>query len=458
MASAAQEETPQKPQHELLPAAEPLHMQWEWCADSFLWSPYSLSTSAAIEAAFQSGKPSIDFRVADSCYTVHFQPAEPRQKNLATGQTRPVKRQALTEGTGASWLWWEKETQRWHLYDTELAAQIEEIWKENSLSRTIRRQKAPGGLFFVIHGQAYNIEFETDAVQYNLKTRFARGVRRNPCSENPHLLCEGGVASNALDVGSRGQGKRHRHGPSSSSPPPTLPSGNDASYHSVHPRASSSGCNGGDMIRGPSYNSADVEDLANPSHTEHCSICLSDLQEKRAAILVKCKHSFHRECIESWFKSRPTCPECLTVYGTIIGTQPHGEMHVRYITYGSMDAKFGLAGYPNTDVIKIMYKFPSGIQTAEHPNPGRPYSGTVRIAYLPKNKDGEEVLELLKKAWERRLLFRVGTSVTTGQNNVITWSGIHLKTQMSGGSSNHGYPDETYFSRVKKELEDAGVM
>eukprot|EP00249_Psilotum_nudum_P022171 c28402_g1_i2 orf=50-550(+) len=97
-------------------------------------------------------------------------------------------------------------------------------------------------------------------------------------------------------------------------------------------------------------------------------------------------------------------------------------------------------------------------QTAEHPTPGKPYIGTLRVAYLPRNKDGEEVLDLLKKAWSRRLLFRVGTSVTTGQSDVVVWSGIHHKTRMTGGSSNHGYPDENYFERVKKELADVGVI
>ena len=77
---------------------------------------------------------------------------------------------------------------------------------------------------------------------------------------------------------------------------------------------------------------------------------------------------------------------------------------------------------------------------------------------MPKNKEGEEVLELLKTAWNRRLIFAVGTSVTTGRSNTVIWSGIRHKTQTYGGSSNYGYLDEGYFDRVKKELALVNVF
>ena len=43
----------------------------------------------------------------------------------------------------------------------------------------------------------------------------------------------------------------------------------------------------------------------------------------------------------------------------------------------------------------------------------------------------------------------MGRSVTTGRDNQIVWNGIHHKTNTSGGSSHFGYPDDTYFDRVK---------
>jgi len=70
-----------------------------------------------------------------------------------------------------------------------------------------------------------------------------------------------------------------------------------------------------------------------------------------------------------------------------------------------------------------------------------------RTAYLPDNKEGREILALFEIAWERKLLFTVGRSVTTGQDNQVVWGGIHQKTSTSGGATSFGYPDPTYFDR-----------
>lgn len=45
-----------------------------------------------------------------------------------------------------------------------------------------------------------------------------------------------------------------------------------------------------------------------------------------------------------------------------------------------------------------------------------------------------------------------------GRDNCIVWNGIHHKTRTHGGSSHYGYPDATYFNRVKNELADKGVV
>jgi len=49
------------------------------------------------------------------------------------------------------------------------------------------------------------------------------------------------------------------------------------------------------------------------------------------------------------------------------------------------------------------------------------FSGTHRIAFLPGNKEGKEILSLLVEAFKRKLIFKVGTSITTGQSNVVVW-------------------------------------
>jgi deltex-like protein len=65
---------------------------------------------------------------------------------------------------------------------------------------------------------------------------------------------------------------------------------------------------------------------------------------------------------------------------------------------------------------------------------------------------------LLKEAFERKLTFTVGRSVTTGLDNQVVWNGIHHKTSTSGGSSSFGYPDPTYLTRVKEELACKGIV
>jgi deltex-like protein len=62
------------------------------------------------------------------------------------------------------------------------------------------------------------------------------------------------------------------------------------------------------------------------------------------------------------------------------------------------------------------------------------------------------VLHLLVVAFERRLTFTVGFSVVRGKDNCIVWNGVHHKTNTSGGATHYGYPDVSYFNRLKQEL------
>lgn len=64
---------------------------------------------------------------------------------------------------------------------------------------------------------------------------------------------------------------------------------------------------------------------------------------------------------------------------------------------------------------------------------------------------------MLEYAFDRRLVFTVGDSVTSGQQNLVTFNGIHHKTSKHGGAANYGFPDPTYLDRVKQELAGVGV-
>ena len=162
-------------------------------------------------------------------------------------------------------------------------------------------------------------------------------------------------------------------------------------------------------------------------------------------LLNKCHdHFFHIDCISHLINNKDNfkCPNCSIIYGILIGDMPKGIMSA-YIS-----TMLHCKGFKNIGTIVIDYYFPSG----------KNYSGTSRECYLPNNKEGKEILGLLKVAFDRKLTFTIGTSVTTGRSNTTVWNGIHHKTNLSGGPTHFGYPDDTYFNRVKEELAAKGVF
>ncbi|XP_022091673.1 uncharacterized protein LOC110979860 [Acanthaster planci] len=181
-----------------------------------------------------------------------------------------------------------------------------------------------------------------------------------------------------------------------------------------------------------------------------CPICLAD--EMKDEVALMCKHRFCKGCIEEAFKRSYKCPICQAVCRPPKGNQPPGGT-MRHTT----DQYMHLPGHENHGVITIHYSIPRGTQSADHPNPGRYFTGTSRTAYLPDNPEGREVLRLLQKAFDAGLVFTVGQSNTTGFSDTVTWNDIHHKTCQSGGPSNFGYPDPGYLKRVKEELSAKGI-
>ena len=138
------------------------------------------------------------------------------------------------------------------------------------------------------------------------------------------------------------------------------------------------------------------------------------------------------------------CPICNTIYGTLTGDMPPGEMKIKHI-------KKSCDSY-NCGTIQINYRFPRGTQN------GIQYSGTDRVAYLPNNEEGNKILQLLQISWERKLTFTIGTSVASGRTDAVIWNGVHHKTRMNGGATQFGYPDPGYFTRVAEELAAKGIL
>ncbi|XP_061904921.1 probable E3 ubiquitin-protein ligase DTX2 isoform X1 [Entelurus aequoreus] len=173
---------------------------------------------------------------------------------------------------------------------------------------------------------------------------------------------------------------------------------------------------------------------------------------------IKCGHTLHMLCMLAMYNNGTKdgslqCPSCKTIYGEKTGTQPlKGKMEIYSIAQA-------LPGHRDCGTIQIIYSIPPGIQGPEHPNPGQPFTcrGFPRFCFLPDSDKGRKVLELLKVAWMRRLIFTVGTSSTTGEPDTVVWNGIHHKTEMMSNLSGHGYPDPNYLDNVLSELASQGV-
>ncbi|XP_060006467.1 E3 ubiquitin-protein ligase DTX3L [Lagenorhynchus albirostris] len=179
-----------------------------------------------------------------------------------------------------------------------------------------------------------------------------------------------------------------------------------------------------------------------------CTICLNTISNRQ--VLPKCKHDFCSPCIKKALSYKPVCPLCQTSYGVQKGNQPDGNMNVIF-------KRDSLPGYESHGTIVITYSIEGGVQTKEHPNPGKRFSGIYRTAYLPDNEEGREVLRLLRRAFDQKLIFTVGDSRVLGVSDVITWNDIHHKTSRCGGPERYGYPDPGYLKRVKQELKDKGI-
>ena len=189
-----------------------------------------------------------------------------------------------------------------------------------------------------------------------------------------------------------------------------------------------------------------ITDATNGTNLDQLDKYIS--QEIDTVKLFRCEdHFYHIECLLNYINQQTgfKCAICQKIYGIIIGDMPPGTMSA------TVDDKLRCAGFPNNGTIVLSYNFKNGIIN------GKSYTGTSRMNFIPNTKEGRIILGLLKIAFERKLTFTIGTSVTTGQQNCVIWNGIHHKSQVGGGATNYGYPDPTYFSRVSEELAAKGV-
>ncbi|CAM4479570.1 unnamed protein product [Leuciscus chuanchicus] len=208
------------------------------------------------------------------------------------------------------------------------------------------------------------------------------------------------------------------------------------------------------------------------SPEEDCTICMETLlgpsgykgpgvasvsRAESVGRLAQCGHLYHLQCLVAMYNNGNKdgslqCPTCKTIYGVKTGNQPPGKMEYHVIPHS-------LPGYPDCKTIRIIYNIPPGIQGPEHPNPRKPFTarGFPRHCYLPDNEKGRKVLRLLLVAWDRRLIFSVGTSSTTGESDTVIWNEVHHKTEFGSNLTGHGFPDSGYLANVLEELKAQGI-
>ncbi|CAF94995.1 unnamed protein product, partial [Tetraodon nigroviridis] len=256
-----------------------------------------------------------------------------------------------------------------------------------------------------------------------------------------------------------------------------------------------------------------LQKVRNPPE-EDCTICMEALagpsgykgpgvggisRAESVGRLVQCGHQYHLQCLVAMYNNGNKdgslqCPTCKTIHGVKTGNQPPGKMEYHVIPHS-------LPGHPDCKTIRIIYNIPPGIQGPEHSNPGKPFTarGFPRHCYLPDSEKGRkvrnlppscnpfvsrrgfpvllhqlrldscsqtcvtasdlflQVLRLLLVAWDRRLIFSVGTSSTTGESDTVIWNEVHHKTEFGSNLTGHGYPDPGHLDNVLEELKAQGI-
>ena len=184
-------------------------------------------------------------------------------------------------------------------------------------------------------------------------------------------------------------------------------------------------------------------------------ITLTALGENHEAVVRLPCHTdaisctFNISTIVRSLRLNPLCPTCTQPYA-LPGVQPSGSMQMS-TERGSCE---GHASHPS---LVLQYDFPDGVQGERDPTPGAPYRGTRRTCYYPHSPLGWRCVSLLRLAFKRGLLFRIGESASTGESDVVVWGGIHQKSAKRGGAPNHGWPDDTCLHRLQSEAASQGI-
>lgn len=487
---------------------------WEWANDEGTWTPYETRTSILLEHSYQARQGTADLSSHGYNYIVDL--TSLTQVNKSTGFRRQVRRQcnlpyplassgvsagvSSSVGSGTSSVLSSGASSGLYSASSSLSSSGPPSVPSGLSSGPPSVPSGPTSLFAGASAAYSSVpsslacscqqclsHSSTGPMSSRSRHSFSSGSLNRPSLQG------GGRAAAAhptsvyspyprrpLSVGSMSWGSpwlppttaAHLNAP----PPPPLSSSNGLSVPSlsVHLNGSTSVSSALAAPRSEEVIQRYMEPVVGVPE-EDCIICMDQLsnpssyeipaKEERGPVIepgtvgkfIKCGHTLHMLCMLAMYNNGTKdgslqCPSCKTIYGEKTGTQPKGKMEIYSISQS-------VPGHPDCGTIQIIYSIPPGIQGPEHPNPGQPFTcrGFPRFCFLPDNHKGRKVLELLKVAWMRRLIFTVGTSSTTGEPDTVVWNGIHHKTEMMSNLSGHGFPDPNYLDNVLSELASQGV-
>ncbi|KAB1255781.1 E3 ubiquitin-protein ligase DTX1 [Camelus dromedarius] len=418
---------------------------WEWLNEHSRWRPYTATVCHHIENVLkEDARGSVVLGQVDAQlvpYIIDLQSMH--QFRQDTGTMRPVRRNfydpSSAPGKGIVWEW-ENDGGAWTAYDMDICITIQNAY-----------EKQHPWLDLSSLGFCYLIYFNSMVPALPVKNLNGTGpVHPALAGMTGILLCAAG-----LPVCLTRAPKPILHPPpvskSDVKPVPGVP-GVCRKTKKKHLKKSK---NPEDVVR--RY----TQKVKNPPD-EDCTICMERLvtasgydgvlrhkgvRPELVGRLGRCGHMYHLLCLVAMYSNGNKA-----IYGEKTGTQPPGKMEFHLIPHS-------LPGFADTQTIRIVYDIPTGIQGPEHPNPGKKFTarGFPRHCYLPNNEKGRKVLRLLITAWERRLIFTIGTSNTTGESDTVVWNEIHHKTEFGSNLTGHGYPDASYLDNVLAELTAQGV-
>uniref|UniRef100_A0A8B9SWF3 E3 ubiquitin-protein ligase n=1 Tax=Anas platyrhynchos TaxID=8839 RepID=A0A8B9SWF3_ANAPL len=469
---------------------------WEWENDNSSWTPYDMDICITIQNAYEKQHPWLDLSSLGFCYLIYF--SSMSQMNRQTQRKRRLRRRMdlaypLTMGSIPKSQSWPVgastgqpcSCQQCLLVNSTRAA-------SNAILASQRRKLYPGG---------------AGTLPVRQSSTFAGGT-----------LWPAGTGTASAPSGAQLPGLNNlnrpgtQRGAGSQCPVPALPVKNLNGTGPVHPAlAGMTGilmCAAGlpvcltrapkPILHPPPVSKSDIKPVPgvsgicrktkkkhlkkskNPEDVvrryiqkvktppdEDCTICMERLvtssgyegvlshrgiKPELVGKLGKCGHMYHLLCLVAMYNNGNKVRPAWGHRGEKTGTQPPGKMEFHLIPHS-------LPGYTDSKTIRIVYDIPTGIQGPEHPNPGKKFTarGFPRHCYLPDNEKGRKVLKLLIVAWDRRLIFTIGTSNTTGESDTVVWNEIHHKTEFGSNLTGHGYPDPNYLDNVLAELLAQGV-